>query len=81
MTLILLSNSKKPRKKYQQEHDGDLRRYQVAKRKIGEVVNAGGKYAPQSWKKEIAGLESEYAQLSPQLKPMREELLKLLQVK
>ena len=72
---------KKAKEKYQQEHDGDLRRYQVAKRKIGEVVNSGGKYAPKSWQNELAGLESDYAQLSPQLKPMREELMKLLQVK
>lgn len=70
---------KKQREKFEADHDSDLRLFyasrRILKEKLGDkpiVLNA--------WKQELKQLQTEYATLSSQHKPLLEEVLHLRQV-
>ena len=67
------------REKFAQEHDSDLRRFYAVRRVLQETVG-DKKLTPQAWQSELEQLKSEYSQLSAGYQPIREEMLRLLQV-
>ena len=67
------------REKFAQEHESDLRHFYAVRRALQETV--GGKtLTPKAWQNEFDQLKAEYNKLSAGYKPIREEMLKLLQV-
>ena len=67
---------KKHREKFETAHDADLRMFYTARRIIKEKL--GDKHIDlNAWKLEHDRLRKEYAALSPQHRPLREELLKI----
>ena len=70
---------KKQREKFGTAHDADLRMFYTARRIIKEKL--GDKPIDlDAWKLEHDRLRKEYAALSPQHRPLREELLKMQRV-
>ncbi len=70
---------KKQREKFETDHDADLRLFYTARRILKE--NLGGRPVPlNAWKQEYDRLKREYAELSPQYKPLREDLMKMRRV-
>ena len=70
---------KKQREKFENAHDADLRLFYTARRILKE--NLGGKPVPlNAWKQEYDRLKREYAELSPQYRPLREDLMKMRRV-
>lgn len=70
---------KKQRKKFEEDHEADLRMFYTARRIIKEKLG----YKPidlNVWKLEHDRLRKEYGALSPQHRPLREELLKIQRV-
>lgn len=67
------------REKFAQEHDSDLRRFYAVRRVLQEMVG-DKKLPPKAWQNEFDQLKSEYGKLAAGYKPIREEMLKLLQV-
>ena len=70
---------KKQREKFEEAHGADLRLFYAARRILKEKLD-GEAIALKAWKKEYAQLKTEYAELSPQHKPLREEVIRLRQV-
>ncbi|MDB7913036.1 hypothetical protein PND79_20525, partial [Flavonifractor plautii] len=60
-------------------HDAELRLFYAARRILKEKLD-GKPIALKAWKQEYAQLKTEYAELSPQHKPLREEVIRLRQV-
>ena len=70
---------KKQREKFETAHDADLRLFYTARRILKEKL--GGKpITLTAWKQEYDRLQAEYAMLSPQYKPLREDLMKMRRV-
>lgn len=70
---------KKQREKFETAHDADLRLFYTARRILKEKL--GGKpITLTAWKQEYDRLQTEYAKLSPQYKPLREDLMKMRRV-
>ena len=70
---------KKQREKFETAYDADLRLFYTARRILKE--NLGEKSVPlNAWKQEYDRLKREYAELSPQYKPLREDLMKMRRV-
>ena len=70
---------KKQREKFETAHDADLRLFYTARRILKEKL--GGKpITLTAWKQEYDRLQAEYAKLSPQYKPLREDLMKMRRV-
>lgn len=67
------------REKFAQEHDAELRRFYAVRRALQETVD-DKKLTPKVWQNELNQLKAEYEKLSDGYGPIREELLKLLQV-
>ena len=67
------------REEFAQEHDSDLRRFYAVRRVLQETVG-DKKLTPKAWHSELDQLKSEYGKLAAGYKPIREEMLKLLQV-
>lgn len=67
------------REKFAQDHESDLRRFYAARRVLQETVD-DKKLTPKAWQSELDQLKAEYAKLSAGYKPIREEMLQLLQV-
>ena len=70
---------KKQREKFEEAHGADLRLFYAARRILKEKLD-GEPIALKAWKQEYAQLKTEYAELSPQHKPLREEVIRLRQV-
>lgn len=70
---------KKQREKFETSHDAELRLFYAARRILKEKLD-GKPIALKAWKQEYAQLKTEYAELSPQHKPLREEVIRLRQV-
>jgi len=70
---------KKQREKFEEAHGADLRLFYAARRILKEKLD-GEPIALKAWKQEYAQLKAEYAGLSPQHKPLREEVIRLRQV-
>ena len=64
---------KKQREKFETSHDAELRLFYAARRILKEKLD-GKPIALKAWKQEYAQLKTEYAELSPQHKPLREEV-------
>ncbi len=61
---------KKQREKFETSHDAELRLFYAARRILKEKLD-GKPIALKAWKQEYAQLKTEYAELSPQHKPLR----------
>ena len=70
---------KKQREKFETSHDAELRLFYAARRILKEKLDRKP-IALKAWKQEYAQLKTEYAELSPQHKPLREEVIRLRQV-
>lgn len=71
---------KKRREAYKQEHDGDLRLFYLARRKLGD--HASGKTIPLAdWRKEIKTLQTEHDKKYAELKAIRVEYRRLSKIK
>ena len=70
---------KKQREKFEEAHGADLRLFYAARRILKEKLD-GEPIALKAWKQEYAQLKTEYAELSLQHKPLREEVIRLRQV-
>ena len=70
---------KKQREKFETAHDADLRLFYTARRILKEKLDGKPVTLP-AWKREYNRLQAEYAELSPQYKPLREDLLKMRRV-
>lgn len=77
---LLTIKFKSAKAKYKEVHEGDLTRYHLAVRKIKELTGVDDRiqYKPKIWNKE---LQVACSTQSAEYKPLREELMKLLQVK
>ena len=67
---------KKQREKFETSHDAELRLFYAARRILKEKLD-GKHIALKAWKQEYAQLKTEYAELSPQHKPLREEVIQM----
>lgn len=70
---------KKQREKFEESHGADLRLFYTARRILKEQLE-GKPIALNAWKQEYGQLKQEYAALSPQHKPLREDLIKMRRV-
>ena len=70
---------KKQREKFETTHDADLRLFYTARRILKEKLD-GKPITLTAWKQEYDRLQAEYAKLSPQYKPLREDLMKMRRV-
>ena len=58
-------------------HSADLRLFYAARRILKEKLDGEATITLKAWKQEYAQLKTEYAELSPQHKPLREEVIRL----
>lgn len=65
--------------KFAQDHEADLRRFYAARRVLQETVG-DKKLTPKAWQSELDQLMAEYGTLSAGYQPLRQEMLKFLQV-
>jgi len=70
---------KKQREKFETAHDADLRLFYTARRILKDKLD-GKPVALTAWKQKYDRLQAEYARLSPQYKPLLEDLLKMRRV-
>jgi len=69
------------RKKFQAEHERELKTFQMSRRKLEKHFSPASKIPTQKWRQELAALKQEYKIEYERYKPMRDDLMKLLQVK
>ena len=69
---------KKRREAYQQEHENELRRFYLARRKLKDHFSEDGKLPISNWRRELANMENTVSQVSAEQKPLREEWKKLI---
>ncbi len=69
------------REKYKAEHENELRRFYLARRKLQGHFSAEGKLPISAWRRELAELEQTARQLSDEQKPITEEWKKLIGIK
>ena len=69
------------REKFEREHEGELRTFHMARRKLDKHRSPAGKIPAHAWEQEQARLEQEYKAEYEQYKPIRDDLRKLQQVK
>ena len=72
---------KKRREKFQAEHENELRRFYLARRKLKDHFSENGKLPISAWRRELAGLEQTVSGIKAEHLPLREEWKKLLQVR
>ena len=72
---------KKRREKFQQEHENELRRYYLARRKLKDYFTKDGKLPIIRWRRELAGLEQAVHRISAEQRPLSDEWKKLIGVK
>lgn len=69
------------REKFEREHEGELRTFHMARRKLDKHRSPAGKIPVHAWEQEQARLHQEYTAEYEQYKPIRDDLRKLQQVK
>ena len=69
------------REQFKAGHEGDLRMFYMARRKLGKYFPPEGKLPLSTWRKEYGRLRQEYEAEYAEYKPIRADLMKLLQVK
>jgi len=69
------------REKFELEHERELKVFHMARRKLEPYRTPAGKIPAQAWRQEVAEIQRKYQAEYEQYKPMREDLIKLLQVK
>lgn len=69
------------REKFKAEHENELRRFYLARRRLKDHFTEDGKLPISKWKRELAGLEQAVQRISAEQKPLSEEWKKLIQVK
>ncbi len=67
---------KKQRERFKADHDSELRLFYLARRILREKLS-GKPVTVKDWQREYESLKAEYAELSKQHKPLRDELIKL----
>ena len=63
------------------EHENELRRFYLARRKLKEHFNEDGKLPISAWRRELAGLEQTVSRIKAEHLPLREEWKQLNRVK
>ena len=71
---------KKRRETYQQEHENELRRFYLARRKLKDHFSEDGKLPISNWRRELAGIENTVSHVSAEQKPLSEEWKKLISI-
>lgn len=69
------------RENFEREHEGELRTFHMARRKLDKHRSPAGKIPAHAWEQEQARLHQEYTAEYEQYKPIRDDLRKLQQVK
>ena len=69
------------RENFEREHEGELRTFHMARRKLDKHRSSAGKIPAHAWEQEQARLHQEYTAEYEQYKPIRDDLRKLQQVK
>jgi len=69
------------REKFELEHEGDLRMFHMARRKLGKYLSPAGNPPVQAWRQELVTLQQKYRAEYERYVPMREDLKKMLRVK
>jgi septal ring factor EnvC (AmiA/AmiB activator) len=72
---------KSRREKYKAEHDNELRRFYLARRKLKDYFSEDGKLPISTWRRELAGLEQSVQRISAERRPLWEEWKKLSSIK
>ncbi len=69
------------RKKFELEHERELKVFHMARRKLEKHRTPAGKIPAQTWRQEVAAIQQKHQAEYERYKPMREDLIKLLQIK
>ncbi len=69
------------REKFELEHERELKVFHMARRKLEKHRTSAGKIPAQAWRQEVAAIQQKHQAEYERYKPMREDLIKLLQVK
>ncbi len=69
------------REKFESEHEGDLRTFHMARRKLDKHLSPAGKIPAQAWRKELDTLQQKYQAEYKRYKPIQDDLWRLQQVK
>ena len=69
------------REKFEREHEGELRTFHMARRKLDKHRSPAGKIPVHAWEQEQARLQQEYKAEYEQYKPIQGDLHRLQQVK
>lgn len=72
---------KKSKEKYQAEHDTELRRFYMVKRKLKEAGFEKEPFPLKAWEKELQQLEAQYSEEYEAYKPLNQDLKMLYQIK
>ncbi|MDD6023736.1 MAG: mobilization protein, partial [Oscillospiraceae bacterium] len=72
---------KKRREKFKAEHENELRRFYLARRKLKEHFNEDGKLPISAWRRELARLEQTVSGIKAEHLPLRQEWKQLNRVK
>ena len=81
MTQMNAIHRKGQREKFKAAHEGELRQFYMARRKLEKLRTADGKLPLPAWKRELGQLQQEYKTLSAEYKALWDDMKKLLQVK
>ena len=68
------------REKFEREHEGELRTFHMARRKLDKCRSPAGKIPVHAWEQEQARLQQEYKAEYEQYKPIQDDLWRLQQV-
>ena len=69
------------REKFELEHEGELRTFHMARRKLDKHRSPEDKIPVQAWRQELAEIQQKYPAEYERYKPLRDDLKKLRQVK
>jgi len=69
------------REKFELEHEGDLKAFHMARRKLDKHLSPAGKIPVQAWRQELDALKQKYQTEYKRYKPIQDDLWKLQQVK
>ena len=69
------------RENFEREHEGELRTFHMARRKLDKHRSPAGKIPVHAWEQEQARLHQEYTAEYEQYKPIQDDLRRLQQVK
>ena len=75
------TSRKGKRENFERQHEGELRTFHMARRKLDKHRSTAGKIPVHAWEQEQARLHQEYTAEYEQYKPIRDDLRKLQQVK